>query len=435
MADIAPLRPLRYDPARYEHVVAPPYDVIDAPMRAELAARDPHNVVHLDLPEGDGDARYENARRLFERWRKEGVLMRDEQPSFWRYAQSFEPPGGGARLVRRGFFALIRAVPLSERVILPHERTLTGPKLDRMKLSRATRATLSPQFMLYADPERRLDAPLDSGERFADFTTPDGIRHEIARVVDASAVARICEALAPERLLIADGHHRYETAVALAQEIDAEARASGTPTARGEHLYTYAFLANGDDPNLVVFPTHRLIHSLPRFDFDDLCARSSFLFEVRRIDGDAAAIARALEAAGHERPAVAAAARGRAALLSLRPDADLDAHPVLRQRPASVRGTAVALLHDGILEHLLDITPQAQALKTNIRYLQDAREGVAAVERGDGQVFFLMNPTPISTIRAVAEAGDVMPQKSTYFHPKVPTGLLFHTLDPTRKVG
>jgi uncharacterized protein (DUF1015 family) len=437
MADIAPMLPLRYaDPTAMPALVAPPYDVIDKSMRAELAARDAHNVVHIDLPEGEGDAKYDNAARAFEAWQARGVLVRDDAPAFWRYAQTFEPPGGGAPITRRGFFALVRAVPFSERSVLPHERTQTGPKLDRMKLSRATRATLSPQFMLYSDPQRVLDADLDSGALFGDFSTPDGIRHQLWRVTAPASIARITSAVAASNLLIADGHHRYETAVALAQEIEQAARAAGqAPSARGEHSYTFAFLANGDDPSLVVFPTHRLIHSLPHFDFDELVMKASDLFVVHPAqEGSTEELCEELARAGGE-AVCAIAGGGRAALFVARTDVDLKKHPVLGKRPEVVARTAVALLHDGLIEHVLGVSAEAQALKTNIKYLQDARAGVGFVERGQGQVFFLMNPTPVATIREVAEAGEVMPQKSTYFYPKVPTGLFFHTLNPTRTVG
>jgi uncharacterized protein (DUF1015 family) len=434
MADIAPLKPLTYaDPSSLERVVAPPYDVLDAAQRAELAGRDPHNVVHIDLPEGEGDARYDNARRLLLDWQEKRVLVRDETPALWRYVQTFEPPGGGARLTRKGFFSLVRAVPFSDRQVLPHEKTLTGPKLDRMKLSRATRATLSPQFMLYSDPERRLDADLDAGELFADFSMPDGVRHVLSRVTRPEAVANVVAAIGRSNLLIADGHHRYETAVALAREVDDEARQAGrNPTPRSEHLFTYALLTNGDDPGLVVFPTHRLMHSLPRFDADEFFRRAAELFVVEPVQGGADELRAAL--ARIEVPAVCAVARGRSALLRLRPDVALEQHPVLSKRPAVVRATAVALLHDGLIEHLLGVTPEAQAQKTNIRYPQDARAGVSAVERGEAQIFFIMNPTSVATIREVAEAGEVMPQKSTFFYPKVLTGLLFHTLLPERQV-
>jgi uncharacterized protein (DUF1015 family) len=434
MAEIAPLQPLRYaDPSLLERVVAPPYDVIDAAQRAELAARHEHNVVHLDLPEGEGDERYENARRLFLKWQEQGVLVRDEDPVLYRYAQVFEPPGGGAALTRKGFFALVRAVSFAERQVLPHEKTLTGPKLDRMKLSRATRATLSPQFMLYSDPERRLDRDLDSGEPFADFATPDRVRHQLWRVTNPDAIKRVVDTIGRGNLLIADGHHRYETAVALAEEVATETGAAGRHVSpRGEHLYTYALLTNGDDPNLVVFPTHRLVHSLGQFDADALFRRAAELFVVEPVSGGPEQLKNAL--AKTQGQAVCAVVRERAALLKLRSDAKLSDHPVLSKRPAVVRGTAVALLHDGILEHILGITPEAQAAKTNLRYPQDVKVGVDAVARGEAQAFFVMNPTPVSTIREVAEAGEVMPQKSTYFYPKVLTGLLFHTLLPEREV-
>jgi uncharacterized protein (DUF1015 family) len=437
MADIAPPEPLYYDPELLPEVVAPPYDVIDAPLRRELGLRHRHNVVHIDLPEGDGDARYENASRLFAQWQAEGVLKRDKYPAFWRYAQTFEPPGGGAPLTRKGFFALVRAVPFSDRVVLPHERTLSGPKLDRMALSRATRATLSPQFMLYSDPKRVLDQELDSGDLFADFKTDDGIRHQLSRVTGAISVVNICNALASSTLLIADGHHRYETAVALAQEIDAAARARGQATSgRGEHLYTLALLTNGDDPNLVVFPTHRLIHSLPAIDFEQFLRRAAELFYVEQTSGDAAVLTADLERAGRRAPSLCVVAPdGAAAILSARPDLDLSHHPVLGKRTEALRRTPVALLHDGLLEGVLGITAEAQAAKRNIKYPQDGRAAVEALRKGEGQLLFLMNPTPVQSVRDVALAGEVMPQKSTFFYPKVPTGLLFHTLNPERDVG
>ena len=434
MADVAPLDPLRYDPKILAEVVAPPYDVIDAELRQRLAARHPNNVVHLDLPQGEGDEKYENARRLFAEWQRDGVLVRDGKPSFWRYSQSFDPPGGGPRHTRRGFLALVKTVPYSARVILPHERTLTGPKLDRQKLSRATRATLSPGFMLYSDPDHVLDADLDTGEPFARFETDDGIVHELTRVHKATSVVRIANALADASLLIADGHHRYETALALGDEIEAEALSRGQkPHPRGEHRYFPVLLANGDDPNLVVFPTHRLIHSLPRFDFGELLVKAEALYAVTPASGAPEDLAEVLARAPRASLCVVAP-DGRAALLVPKWDVDLGAHPVLGKRPAVLRNTGVALLHDGLLEAVLGISPEAQAAKTNIRYLQDIPSAISALAR-DGQVLFLMKGTPVAIVRAVAEAGEVMPQKSTFFHPKVPTGLLFHSLDPTRSVA
>jgi uncharacterized protein (DUF1015 family) len=439
MAEIAPLTPLRYDLGRLPHglasVVAPPYDVISPDQRAELAAKDPHNVVRLILPDGEADAKYAHAAELLVAWRAENVLVRDPEPAFYRYDQSFLPPAGaGKAITRRGFLALVRLEPLSAGIVLPHERTLTGPKEDRLKLFRATRTNLSPGFMLYRDARGELDGPLSSAQPIAEFSTPDGVHHALAKVTARDALAAIIEGIGRSKLLIADGHHRYETAVRYAGEIS-EASPSAGP--RAAHRYFMTFLVNGDDPNLVVFPTHRLVHSLASFSFDALLAGAKAWFVVEALPpGQAApAILLALRTAGKNGPSIAAASTdGRAALLTLRADVDLAAHPTLGKRPEVLRRTDVAVLHSAVLEELLGITPEAQAAKTNLQYPQDAAASLADVRAGKGQVLFLMNATPVAEVRRVAEAGEVMPQKSTFFYPKVLTGLAIHTLEPDRDV-
>ncbi|HEX4447414.1 MAG TPA: DUF1015 domain-containing protein [Polyangiaceae bacterium] len=450
MAEIAPLTPLRYDLSRLSSsrdgglaaVVAPPYDVISPEQRAELAARDPHNVVRLILPEGEGDAKYANAADLFGRWRSEGVLVRDDQPAFYRYDQTFRAPGQPASappIRRRGFLALVRLAPFSDRIVLPHERTLSGPKEDRLKLFRATRANLSPGFMLYRDASNALAAPLDVATPLAEFGTPDGVTHALAKVHAPDAVRAIIEGVAKSTLLIADGHHRYETAVRYAQEASAAAgEKEADPRSRGEQRYFMTFLVNGDDPDLVVFPTHRHVHSLASFSFDDMTrlARDYFTVEALESGIGAEAILERVRLAGQRGPSLAAAAGdGRVALLTLRGDVNLDAHPTLGKKPAVLRRTDVAVLHSAILESVLGITPEAQAAKTNLWYMQDAAATLRDLRSGRGQALFLMNATPVAQVREVAEAGEVMPQKSTFFYPKVATGLAVHTLDPARKVG
>lgn len=438
MAEIAPLTPLRYDLSRlapdgYAKVVAPPYDVIDAAQRAALAAQHPHNVVNLILPEGEEDVKYDRARDLFLAWRSEGVLVRDDEPAFYRYDQTFTPPGGGKPRTRRGFLGLVKLVPLDQRIVLPHERTLSGPKEDRLKLFRATRTNLSPGFMLYRDPEKKLDAPLAAATELVAFETVDGIRHRLAKISDREALRAIMSGIASSSLLIADGHHRYETALRYSQE------ATANPSVdRPEHAYFMVFFANGDDPDLVVFPTHRHVHSLPRFDFAEAAKGASDLFDVRPLPAGASAevYMEALRESGTARPSlVMCSGDGRASLLALKADVDLAAHPILGGRVAPLRTTDVALLHMGILEPILGITPEAQAAKTNIWYPQDAAAALGELRRNKGQALFLMNGTPVAQVRAVAEAGEVMPQKSTFFYPKVLTGLCIHTLDPDRHVA
>jgi uncharacterized protein (DUF1015 family) len=449
MAEIAPLTPLRYDLSRLadsgglSSVVAPPYDVIDAAQRAELAARHPTNVVKLILPDGEGDAKYAHAADLLMAWRTEGTLVRDDVPAFYRYDQTFAAPGGGgsgAKITRRGFLGLVKLVDLEERIVLPHERTLSGPKEDRLKLFRATRTNLSPGFMLYRDPARALDSALERASDLTAFDTADGVHHALAKITDAEAVRAIVEGVAKSTLLIADGHHRYETALRYSKEAAESAKLGkgNAAIARGEHLYFMVFFANGDDPNLVVFPTHRHIHSLGRFDFNELGKEAAALFDVTPLPGGASAevLTAELARAGKAGPSlVACSGDGRATLFTLRKDADLAAHPVLGKRPEPLRRTDVALLHMGLLEPVLGITPEAQAAKTNIYYPQDGVAALRELRSGKGQVLFLMNATPVAQVREVAEAGEVMPQKSTFFHPKVLTGLCIHTLEPDRAVA
>ena len=439
MADIAPLTPLRYDLTLHRdlaRVVAPPYDVISPEERKALAERDPHNIVRLILPEGEGDAKYANAAAILRGWVADRVLVRDPEPGFYRYDQTFTPPGSsGAPLTRRGFLALVRLVPFAERVVLPHERTLSGPKEDRLKLFRATGTNLSPGFMLYRDPRGLLEAPLASAAPLAEFSTPDGIRHVLSKVHAVEAIRAIVAGVAQSSLLIADGHHRYETAVRYAGEASAS---HPEASAAAEHRYFMTFLVNGDDPNLVVFPTHRYVHSLSSFSFDALEAGARAVFHVEALPKGCGpeAIVAALRQGGARGPTVAAAAKdGRVIVLTLRDDVDTAGHPTLGRVAPVLRKTDVAVLHSGILEHILGISPEAQAEKTNLWYPQDVSAALAELRGGRGDVLFAMNATPVSQVRAAAEAGEVMPQKSTFFYPKVPTGLAVHTLDPHRVVA
>jgi uncharacterized protein (DUF1015 family) len=438
MAEIAPLSPLRYDLSKLAtglaDVVAPPYDVIDDAQKAALLARHPHNVTRLILPDGEGDTKYANAATTLQAWRDQGVLVRDNEPAFYRYDQTFLPPGGGkVGITRRGFLALVKLHPFSDRVVLPHERTLSGPKEDRLKLFRATKTNLSPGFMLYRDPRGELDEPLETGDVITEFASGDGVHHVLAKVTARDAIRAITEGVAKSTLLIADGHHRYETALRYRDEALAN---GGDP--RAEPRYFMTFLVNGDDPNLVVFPTHRHVHSLASFSFDELVKNAAATFVVKPLPANVTAdvATKELQAAAKVGPSVCVLGKGgRGAVLTLRADVDLGKHAQLGAKPEVLRKTDVAILHSGILEALLGITPEMQAAKTNIWYPQDARKAAAELESGKGQALFLMNATPVSQVRDVAEAGEVMPQKSTFFYPKVLTGLAIHTLDPSRVVA
>ena len=245
-------------------------------------------------------------------------------------------------------------------------------------------------------------------------------------------------ALSTRPVFIADGHHRYETALRYSEEQTATAGAGAHP--RGRHRYFMVFFANGDDPNLVVFPTHRHVHSLSTWgaaSFDELAARAKVIFDVQAKDGGPSSDA--LLAWLNEAPTrpafVVAAPDGRAVRLSLKSGVDLTAHATVGKLHPTLQRTDVGLLHAGVLEHILGITPEAQAAKTNLWYPQDARAALADLRAGKGQLLALMNATPVADVRTVAEAGEVMPQKSTFFYPKVLTGLAIHTLEVDVPVG
>ena len=447
MAVIAPLRPLHFAADQLASLVAPPYDVISPEDRAALAARDPHNVVRLILPEGEGDSRYAHAAEVLAAWRKEGALTRDERPQFLRYDQRFTLLDG-KKGHRRGFLGLVQVVPLAdpaaapEARVLPHERTLSGPKEDRLKLFRATQTNLSPGFLLYKDPEQALASALERAEPVARFTTPDGIEHELTRIVDPSAVAALVAGVAKSALLIADGHHRYETALRYRDEARAAAVAAGASLpADAEPNFFLAFFASEDDPGLVVLPTHRHLHDLAvdKTKFEKAAAE---LFQVTPLDAnaEAATLVKTLaESGAHASSFVVAYPDGSATLLALEAKiADLAAHPTLGSLNPQLRAADVALLHSGLLEHLIGLTKEAQAAKTNLWYPQDAARSLKQLRSGGadaGSALFLMNATPAAVVRNVAEAGEVMPQKSTFFYPKVLTGLAMHTLEPGRRVG
>src|SRR5215208_4451808 len=256
MATIEPFRALHYDIDRVgglQDVVAPPYDVIDAQQRAELLTRSPYNVVEIDLPQGGGDP-YAHAADVLERWRRDGVLVRDDEPALWALEQDYTGPDGQRR-TRHGFFARVKVEDYGPGRIRPHERTHPGPKEDRLRLTRATRANLSPIFSLYDDPAGAAWSALSPHTEtvpWGEVTDDDGTQHRIWRVGDSGAVAAAVDALAQTELLIADGHHRYETARVFADEIGGE----------GEHRYVLMCLVALQDPGLTVFPTHRLLTGL-----------------------------------------------------------------------------------------------------------------------------------------------------------------------------
>ncbi len=408
MAEIQPLRALRYEPAvtgGLQDVVAPPYDVIDADQRAALAARSPYNVVRVDLPEGDGD-RYERAAALLSQWRAQGALVLDDGPAIWTLDQDYTGPDGRRR-TRRGFFARVRVEEYGAGRIRPHERTHPGPREDRLRLTRATRANLSPIFSLYSDrtgAARRALETATAGDPWATTTDDDGTANRLWRTDDPAVVDPLTEALAGAELLIADGHHRYETSRVYAEEIGGE----------GPHRWVLMCLVALEDPGLTVFPTHRLVRGL-----DD--RRRAALHAALRRDFVA------VEDAGEGvRIGFLEAGDDRARTLVLRDQAIADA--ALSRHQAPYRRLDTAVLEAIVLKGALGMTDADIDHMDGLGYARDLDQALALVRSGEYDAAFLMAPTPVDQVRAVAAAGESMPPKSTYFYPKVPTGLLLHPL-------
>ena len=395
---VVPFRGERYaETDRLSRLIAPPYDVIDAAARARLAALDEHNIVHLMLPEAPaaGD-RYVWAGQELAAWRRSGVLARDAAPAVYVMAQ-------GDRL---GVFVALAAEGYAPRRVRPHERTHAGPKADRLALLRATRTNLESIFLLVPDPDRALEQALAKvAKRAPDATGElDGVAIRVWAVTGSDA-SRISHLASRSCLYIADGHHRYETASAYAAENPAADR-------------VLAFIVSAQDPGLVVLPTHRLIHGTGRRVDAVVPAWRSGLFDVAPVPAGVDPVAY-LRELGRERTAcLVASPDGDVLGLALKPDARLDDFPDLGAS-APVRALDVARVETLVVKPLL----RADASTPTLAYTADAREAFASVRQGVSTAV-LLNPTRVEQVFAVADAGDVMPPKSTYFAPKVPSGLV-----------
>jgi len=426
---LSPFRPYRYNPSVVNDlgaVIAPPYDVISPEKRRALLERDPRNVIQLILPEGDESARYTHAAELFAEWIDGGALLREETEAIYPYAQIFSHPISGERIERRGFITLLRLSPFSEGKILPHERTLSGPKEDRLKLMLATDANLEPIFGVYRDPDARsgarLNEAMDTGDPIVAVTDSDGVEHRLWRLDAPGAIEGFADDLRENVVFIVDGHHRYETALnyrRMMRERNPELPDGAPPD------WIMIFVAPTSDPGLVILPTHRIVHSLPAFDFDDLLERLAPSFEATPVTTRAEGMAGLSETA--ERPSFLLLSGERGALVRLRPECPIDT-VVDPSLPAPLKPLDVTVLHHHILQDLLGITPEAQAAQSNLRYVKSEEEAFAAATDGSSQLVVVMNPTKLDQVESVAESGSVMPQKSTYFYPKLASGLLFNPL-------
>ena len=436
MPEIRPFRALRYnvsavgDPAC---VVAPPYDVIGVPEQDRLLARHPANIVRLDLPREEAgdqpDDRYRRAARTLAAWRSDGTLHKDPHPSIYVYEQTYVVPGTDTSRTQAGFFARLRLEPAGPGSgVLPHERTLAGPREDRYKLLRATGVNTSPVVVLYDDEHgtgARILDQVRSGSPALDIVDDDGVQHRLWAVLAdgdaAGAVAPLLAAASSAPVTIADGHHRYETALRYRDERRMSRSCEEDPPF--DYLLTL-FLDVAHQP-LTVLPTHRIVRGLGDDGVGAMLDRLDELFEVRR-GVDAAELRRVFGAIG-----LAAGGEGRFGLWTRRGGAILTARraaflPLLPPGGEAVRGLDVTLL-GATIARLAGIDDEAVAGGA-IEYTKSAGEAIDIVDGSarNADAAFLLEPTPVASIAAVARDGDVMPQKSTYFYPKALSGLVIN---------
>lgn len=416
--EIAPFRGVLYDPGQaggLDRVLAPPYDVVSAQERESLAARSPHNVVRLILPSGEGDEKYAAAAHLYRAWLGEGVLRRDAQPAIYRYQQAFLAEG--REVTRSGFVAAAELRRFEEGVVVPHERTLSAPRQDRLKLTRACRAWFSQIFALYSDSKGETEAAFAglAGPE-VEGRTGDGTIHRLWRVRDPAVHAQLRSLMQPRRVYIADGHHRYETMLALRDELQTEAARSGP-----------IFFCRIEDAGLVVLATHRVVHSLAQFDLRKVLSAAREWFDVEEVAmGEPAAVRSELARRGKLAPTLGLASAEGLHFLALRTGIEAAATMGVS---APLARLDVTLLHSLLLERVLGIDRAAQERQANLRYVKDLGDALREARARGVQAAFLLNPTPVSALVAVADAGEVMPQKSTYFFPKLASGLVSYPLD------
>ena len=418
MSDVQPFPAVHYDLERggpLQVLAAPPYDVIDAAQRTELVGRSPYNVVEVDLPEeGPERDRYRHAADLLEKWKREGILVAGSEPTLWAMTQDYTAPDGTSA-TRHAILARVRVEDYGAGRVRPHERTQPGPKQDRLDLTRATRHNLSPIFSLTSSDAWPHVEPATRSEPWGEITDDDGTVHRVWSIDDPAVHEAVAAELAEAELLIADGHHRYETARAYRDEIGGE----------GPHNYTLMALTGLDDPGLTVFPTHRMLSGLAC----DLERQERLANGLRELFDVSEVSAEELDPSGEEGLGVFGYIDShfrKPFRLRLKDTAELDR--ILENRPESYRRLDVAILESLVLTGILGLTEEDIAAKRGIGYAKSIGDVEVGLDSGGYDAAFVLRPTPVEQVREVAATGETMPPKSTYFFPKILSGIVFNPL-------
>ncbi|TET47671.1 DUF1015 domain-containing protein [candidate division TA06 bacterium] len=433
MAEVRAFKGVRYNLSKVgklDDVVSQPYDKITDSMREDYYAKSEYNIVRIikGKPEpGDSDTGnvYTRARRYLDRWLDEKILIQDSKPALYIYHQEFEAPELGSK-TRKGFICKQWIVPPFLGTVRPHERTLSKPKEDRLNLMRATATNFGQIFLLYPDEKNsvyQMLEPFAQGQPEMEALEEGGVKHRVWTVHDGETIARVTEAMKDKSLYIADGHHRFETALDYLEERMMAAGASDT----GEEPYNFRMvtLVGMEDPGLFILPTHRLIHSLRDFSLDRFLEGCSNYFDLKPASTLASALEEMKKAGeGH---ALGLYAGGEYRVLTSKKGSGWE-KMLPASRSAEWKGLDVVILHEVVIQELLGISEEKVVTQENIRYLRDPQAGIKAVDSGDAQLLLLMNPTKVSQVKAVASKMEKMPQKSTDFFPKLISGLVMNPL-------
>jgi uncharacterized protein (DUF1015 family) len=438
MAEILPFRALRYNAEKvgaHGLVVTQPYDKISAEMQSRYYELSPYNLARIirgrsAAADSPADNVYTRATGHFREWVEQGVLVSESEPAIYPYSQSYELPGhASSARQRRGFIALCRLEDYAASVVHRHEETLSGPKADRLELLKATCAHFGQIFVLYSDPGQEIEGALERSTAAAPLsavTDEYGTVHSLWKEGDATIVKRVVAAMRNKPLVIADGHHRYETALAYRDYCRAQGQTDGRTD------YVMMTFVRKESAGLTILPTHRVVHGLPGFDWKGFASQAVRFFSWEEIpaggDDETGRLISHLREAGRRAPSLLAyAGPGRAALLQSH--ADLDFATALPEVAAGLRRLDVVILHRLLLEQVLGIDRQAVREEKNLRYVREATDALAHVDSGKAQIALLMNPTPVEDVWTNALAGNPLPQKSTDFYPKLLSGLTIYWLD------
>lgn len=422
MAEIKAFKGMRYtaEGGEFNSLVCPPYDIISDAQREEYVKENPYNIIRLELPKG-GDERYREAGETLKSWLGKQVLSCDNEDSIYVYEMQFTANGEKNSL--KGFVSLVKLVEFSEGIVLPHEETLSKAKQDRFNLMSETFCNFSQIYSLYMDENGSVYSMVDGcsqGKPDMEVTDPDGTVHRMWCVSDKDVIAKVTAAFADKKLYIADGHHRYETALNFHKHLCAEGRA----VPGDQSGYIAMMLVNMENTGLVVFPTHRIVRDLPEFSAEKILAECKAYFDIAETSGEQMQSTLNQLYRDGKKAFAMYSGKGNCHIMTLRDESAVK--KLLPEMSDAYCGLDVSVLHSLVLERIFGIDKENMANQKNLTYTRVLSEALEAVDKGEANCSFILNPTKVAEIRDVALAGEKMPQKSTYFYPKLITGLVMN---------